>query len=187
MKAILGVSNRHVHLTEDDYIVLFGNNNIENQKNLVQTGEFASSSKVSLKTEKNIISNVRVLGPFRSYTQVEISKTDSYFLGLNPPVRNSGDIDYSAEITIIGPCGEIKKCCCIIATRHLHINHEDREKLGLLNIEQISIKVGNDIKSSILNNVFIKETEKGVLEVHLDTDDANGNLLKTGDEVELII
>ena len=186
MKVNLGVSNRHVHLTEDDYIKLFGNNEIEKQKDLVQPGEFASTSKVTLKTEKNKIDNVRVLGPFRSYSQVEISRTDSYILGLNPPVRNSGDVNGSEEITIIGPCGEIKRACCIIATRHLHINHLDREKMGLLDVEQISVKVGTDIKSSVLNNVFVKETENGVLELHLDTDDANTNLLKSGDQVELI-
>ena len=186
MKVNLGVSNRHVHLTEEDYVKLFGNNNIEIEKKLVQTGEYASSSKVLIKTDKNIINNVRVLGPFRSYTQVEISKTDSYFLGLNPPIRNSGDLSDGEEITIVGPCGEIKKSCCIIATRHLHLNHEDRIKLGLLGVDTISIRVGSDTKSAVLNNVYVKETEKGVLEIHLDTDDANGNLLKTGDQVELI-
>ena len=186
MKVNLGVSNRHVHLTEEDYNILFGNNIIEIQKELVQKGEFSSTSKVSIETEKNIINNVRVLGPFRKYTQVEISKTDSYFLGLNPPIRNSGELTNCEEITIIGPCGKIKKACCIIATRHLHLNHSDRERLNLLDKETISIKVGNNEKSAILNNVFVKETENGVLEVHLDTDDANGNLLKTGDEVELI-
>ena len=186
MKVILGVSNRHVHLTREDYVTLFGNDNIEKVKDLVQTGEYASASKVTLKTSKNVLNNVRVLGPFRSYSQVEISKTDSYFLGLNPPIRNSGDLDNSEEITIVGPCGEVTKRCCIIATRHLHINHEDREKLGLLNKEIISIRVVSQEKSAVLEKVYIKETEKGVLEVHLDTDDANGNLLKTGDFVELL-
>lgn len=186
MKVNLGVSNRHVHLTEEDYIILFGNNNIEKQKDLNQPGEFASTSKVTLKTEKNMLNNVRVLGPFRSYSQVEISKTDSYFLGLKPPVRNSGDIKESEEVTIVGPCGELKKTCCIIATRHLHINHVDREKLNLLDKELISIKVGNETKSAVLNNVYVKETPNGALEVHLDTDDANANLLKSGDQVELI-
>lgn len=186
MKVLLGVSNRHVHLTKDDYITLFGNDNIEKVKDLVQPGEFASSSKVSIKTPKNEINNVRVLGPFRKYTQVEISKTDSYMLGINPPVRNSGDLDNSEEITIVGPCGEVTKRCCIIATRHLHINNEDRKRLGLTDLKTISLKVESADKSAILENVFIKETENGALEVHLDTDDANGNLLKTGDMVELI-
>ena len=141
---------------------------------------------MTLKTEKSVINNVRVLGPFRSYSQVEISKTDSYLLGIDPPVRNSGDINGSEDITIIGPCGELKRSCCIIATRHLHINHADREKLNLLDKEVISIKVGDEIKSAILNNVYVKETPNGVLEVHLDTDDANANLLKNKDQVELI-
>ena len=92
MKVKIGVSNRHVHLTHDDYVLLFGNETIKKERDLVQKGQFASSSKVTIKTDKNYIENVRVLGPFRNYTQVEISKTDSYFLGINPPIRNSGDL-----------------------------------------------------------------------------------------------
>lgn len=185
MKVTIGVSNRHVHLTEEDYKILFKDIPFEKAKDLVQTGEFASTSKVTLKTNKNEIQNVRILGPLRKYTQVEVSKTDCYFLGINPPIRNSGDIDNSEEITIIGPYGEITKKCCIVATRHIHINLEDRIKYNLIGKEYVSVKVGND-KKAILQDVYIKESSNGVFELHLDTDDANANFIKTGDIAEII-
>lgn len=185
MKTIIGVSNRHIHISKEDYDILFGNMFMENINDLVQPGEFASNLVVKLKTEKNIIENVRVIGPIRTYTQVEISKTDSYLLGINPPIRTSGDLNGAANITIIGPLGEVTKGCCIIANRHLHINKDVRKQLCLDNVEKVKVKVGNE-KSAILYDVFIKETLNGALELHLDTDDANGNFIITGDTAEII-
>lgn len=185
MKVKIGVSNRHVHLTHDDYVLLFGNDTIKKERDLVQKGQFASSSKVTIKTDKNYIENVRVLGPFRNYTQVEISKTDSYFLGINPPIRNSGDLTDANEITIIGPMGSIVRKSCIISTRHIHINKSDRDNLGLTNIDYVKVEVGN-IKKSILYDVYIKESEDGVFELHLDLDDANACFLKNGDEATIL-
>lgn len=185
MKVKIGVSNRHVHLTHDDYVLLFGNETIKKERDLVQKGQFASSSKVTIKTDKNYIENVRVLGPFRNYTQVEISKTDSYFLGINPPIRNSGDLTDANEITIIGPMGSIVRKSCIIATRHIHINKSDIDNLGLTNIDYVKVEVGN-IKKSILYDVYIKESEDGVFELHLDLDDANACFLKNGDEATIL-
>ena len=185
MKVKIGVSNRHVHLTHDDYVLLFGNETIKKERDLVQKGQFASSSKVTIKTDKNYIENVRVLGPFRNYTQVEISKTDSYFLGINPPIRNSGDLTDANEITIIGPMGSIVRKSCIIDTRHIHINKSDRDNLGLTNVDYVKVEVGN-IKKSILYDVYIKESEDGVFELHLDLDDANACFLKNGDEATIL-
>ena len=186
MDVSIGISNHHIHLTKDDYYELFGTYEIENIRNLTQKGQFASSSKVSIKTDKSMLEGLRVVGPFRNYTQVEISKTDSYLLGINPPVRSSGDVAGSSVVTIIGPQGEIKKSCCIIANRHIHINHEDREKFGLLNVDKVSVKVVSD-KGAVLENVYIKESENGVFEMHLDTDDANACLLKNGDIGKIIL
>lgn len=186
MEVKIGVSNHHVHLSEEDYKKLFGSLPLEVFRNLVQTGQFASCYKVSIKTSKNRIDNVRLMGPLREYTQVEVSKTDAYFLGINPPVRDSGDLSGAEEVTIVGPCGEVTGNFCILANRHLHINHDDRVRLNLINKDSISIKVGG-LKSAVLNDVNIKETLNGVLEVHLDTDDANANLLKTGDSATIIL
>ena len=186
MKAILGISNRHVHLTEEDYKVLFGDEPLGVVKELVQPGQFSSDKKVTIKTEKRAFDGVRVLGPLRKYTQVEISKTDSFALGINPPIRNSGDLEGAATVTIVGPNGEVTKPCCILANRHLHINPTERKELGLVGIDKVAAKIVSE-KTTIFEDVFIKESEDFVLELHLDTDDGNGSLAKTGEEVEIII
>jgi putative phosphotransacetylase len=184
MKVKLGVSNRHVHLTKEHLKILF-NDDLEVTKKLVQPGEFASDLFVTLKTEKDTISEVRVLGPTRHYSQVEISKTDAYKLGLNPPVRESGDLSGSEPITLVGTTGEVHlEEGCILANRHIHITPGDVKKYHLKRKTKVSVKVPG-IKGGILHEVFLKVSENYALELHLDTDDANAFLLKTGDELEI--
>lgn len=187
MKIKVGISNHHVHLTNDTLKILFGENyKLEIEHALSQPEEFSSTAKVTLEGPKGRLENVRVVGPTRVYSQVEISKTDSFKLGVNPPVRNSGDLIGSSPITIIGPNGQITlNEGCIISTRHIHISYKDLEKYGLKNKQTVSIKIDSE-KSSILEKVYIKAMEKANLELHLDTDDANANMLKQSDEVELI-
>lgn len=182
MKVRIGVSNRHVHLTKDDFNILFGDIELIKDKDLYQPNQFASIYKVSIKTEKNELKNVRVLGPFRDYTQVEISKTDAYTLGINPPIRTSGDLKGSEVVTIVGPKGTVCKECCIIANRHIHITKEDKEKYNLN--DKLCVEVGNQ-KKSILYDVYLKVSDNSNMEMHIDTDDANGNFVKTGDEGEI--
>ena len=183
MKIEAKISNRHVHLTKEDYFLLFGDEELVVRNELSQPGEFASNNVVTLKTEKSIISNVRVLGPFRNYTQVEISKTDSYVLGVKPPVRNSGEIEDAVSITIVGTKGEITRDACIIAARHIHITKEQKEEHNIPDV--VSIKTFGE-KSTIFNNVSVKVSDNYYFELHLDTDDGNGALLKQGDIVEII-
>lgn len=185
MKVLLGISNKHVHLSTEDYKILFGDEPLNKVKDLVQPGQYASDKKVTVKTEKRAFEGLRVLGPLRSYTQVEVSKTDSFALGINPPIRNSGDLEESATVTIVGPCGEVTKPCCIIANRHIHINPKEREELGLVGVDKVSVKVEGE-KATVFDNVWLKEDESYVLELHLDTDDGNGALAKTGDYLEII-
>ena len=117
MQVILGVSNRHVHLKEEDYKILFGDEPLNKVKDLRQPGQFASDKLVTIKNGDREINHVRVLGPIRNYTQVEISKTDAYTLKLNPPIRTSGDLEGSSPITIIGPKGKIdlKEGCIFLS------------------------------------------------------------------------
>lgn len=185
MKVRVGVSARHVHLTREGLEVLFGKGyELEPKKDLSQPGQFASMETVKIKTEKGEIDKVRILGPVRSYNQVEISKTDAVKLGLNPPVRDSGDIKGSEPITLVGPLGVLRlEEGCILATRHIHISHEDREKLGLKE-DVVRVKVTND-KGGILENVKIKEADPSTFELHLDTDDANAHLIAQNDVVEI--
>lgn len=186
LKVSVGVSNRHVHLKESDLRVLFGDDySLENIGNLTQPGQFKSGATVTIKTDKAEINNVRVLGPNRLYTQVEISKTDSYKLGINPPVRNSGDIMNSAEVTIIGPKGEVTSNCCIIATRHIHISKEQRKYYKLDKVDMVNVLLPGD-KGGIITNVYLKEAPNSFFELHLDTDDANAHMIKNGDVVEIL-
>lgn len=183
----VGVSNRHVHLKKEDLEVLFGKDyELEVKKELTQPGTFASTSVVTLKTDKGVIENVRVLGPTRDYTQVEISKTDAYKLGINPPVRNSGDLSGSCCVTLIGTKGEITiEEGVIIATRHIHLSEEHIKKYNLDKNKTVSIKINGE-KGGILNNVYLKVLPNSYLELHLDTDDANAHLINNGDIVEVI-
>ena len=126
MKILLGVSNRHVHLSKDDYKILFDKDELTNIRDLVQPHQYVSDLFVDIRTPKNLIKKVRVLGPLRDYTQVEISKTDSYFLGLNPPVASSGELENASEIEIIGSCGSIVRKSAIIADRHIHITQKQK-------------------------------------------------------------
>lgn len=187
MRITIGVSNRHVHLTKEHLEILFGKNyELEIKNMLVQPGQFASTSTLTIKTEKSEIPNVRVLGPIRKYTQVEISKTDAYKLGINPPVRDSGDLKGSSPIELIGPNGSIKlEEGCIIADRHIHITPKLVEELGLEGVKKVSVEIKGE-KGGILNNVYLRVSENFALEMHIDTDDANAHLVKTGDIGEVI-
>jgi len=187
MKISIGVSNRHVHLTKEHLQILFGKNfELEKKNDLTQPGQYASTSLVTIKTEKSEIDKVRVLGPVRPYSQVEISKTDAYKLGLNPPVRNSGDLQGSSPVTIIGPNGSVElEEGCIIPTRHIHILPNQVSLYGLEGKDMVDVKINGE-KGGILTNVFIKPSEEAFFELHLDTDDANAHLIKNGDIGEIL-
>ena len=178
------VSNRHVHLTKEMYDLLF-DEEITKKYDLNQIGEFASNQTLTIKNGDKEINNVRVLGPFREYNQIEISKRDARTLGVNPPVKASGDLKDACDITIIGPYGEITRKACIIANRHIHVDNEIINKYNLQGISEVKVKV-DGIKGGILENVYLKETKKAYFEIHLDTDDANAFLIKQNDEVEII-
>ena len=186
MKVILGVSNRHVHLKEEDYKILFGDEPINKVKDLRQPGQFASDKFVTIKNGERQIEHVRVLGPIRNYTQVEISRTDAYTLKLNPPIRTSGQLEGSSPITIIGPKGELNlKEGCILANRHIHISPEEVKQYNLEGIKKVKVKIDGE-KGGILNNVYLKILEPSLLEMHIDTDEGNAFGVKTGDELEII-
>jgi putative phosphotransacetylase len=187
MKVSVGVSNRHIHLKEEHLKILFGEDyKLKVAKNLTQPGQFASTALLTIRTNKSEISNVRVLGPLRSYTQVEISKTDSYKLGINPPIRNSGDLKNSETVTLIGPEGVLEaKESCIIATRHIHLLPEQMKEYGLEGIEKVNVRINGE-KGGIIENVYLRPAENSYFEMHLDTDDANAHLISSGDVVEII-
>lgn len=175
MEIKVGVSNRHVHLTKEDLEILYGKGYELTIRNYIdQPGQFAANETVTLKTDKNIKENVRIVGPTRGYTQVELLDIDKDYFGLNPPVRNSGDLENSENIWIIGPKGKIyKKSACIIANRHIHIN--TRDKNNFYEDQIVSVKINNNI----INNVHIKIADNFALALHINKDDAQNNNIES--------
>ncbi len=183
MKVKVGVSNHHVHLTKETFEILFGKNAILHKKyDLKQKGQYSCLETVTLKTSKAIIENVRLIGPLRAYNQVEILSSDAKLLGINPPIRNSGDLANSESITIIGPNGQINlENGCIIANRHIHINSRAKCKYQDGNI--VKVKTKDNI---IIDNVHIKKDDTFSLQMHIDKDEASLFNLKNDDIVEIL-
>lgn len=182
----VGVSGRHVHLSKEDLEILFGENYKLNIKKELMAGDFAAEETVTIVGDKlKAIEKVRVLGPTRKDTQVEISSTDAVFLGVKAPIRISGDIRNSAAITIIGPKGVVrKKEGCIIAKRHIHMSPNDRKILGIEN-SRISVRVKGE-RAGVLEDIEVRVNENYNLEIHIDTDEANALNIKSGDFVQLL-
>ncbi|GGK12508.1 propanediol utilization phosphotransacylase [Caldalkalibacillus thermarum] len=187
-KIPVGISNRHVHLSPEHLEQLFGKGyELTELKPLSQPGQFAAQETVTLVGPKGEIPKVRILGPARGHTQVEISKTDSYKLGVNPPVRDSGDIEGTPGIKIIGPKGEVElDKGVIIASRHIHFHTSDAEKFGVKDGDRVRIRAGGE-RAVIFENVLCRVSDNYALDCHLDTDEGNAAGLKTGDYVELIL
>ena len=181
MKIKVGVSNRHIHLCKEDADILFGENYEFTKRNdLGQTGEYACNEVVAVSTDNYVFDHVRVMGPLRDYTQVEVSLDDANLLGINPPVRDSGDLDNSEAVWITGPVGKIyKENCCIRANRHIHCNKFDN--INHNNRDIVNVK----FKDQIIDNVHIKMKDSYILEMHVDRTDANTYGLNNGDYIDL--
>lgn len=184
----LGVSNRHIHLTQETFQKLFGSDaEFEVMRPLYQPGEFASKHTISVVGPKlRNIPSIRILGPLRSYDQVEVSMTDAIFLGINPPVVNSGTLDEAAPLTLIGPKGSVYlEKCAIIASRHVHMTNSDAAKFGLKNGDFCKVRIGGN-KGTIYENVLVRTNDDWKLQIHLDTDDANAANIIDETSVEFI-
>lgn len=181
-KVPVGISNRHLHVTQEDLETLFGKGyQLTQKKPLSQPGQFASEETVTLIGPKNAIKNVRILGPVRPQTQVEISRTDSFTLGINPPVRDSGSISGTPGIIIEGPKGRIElKEGVIIAQRHLHLHTDEAKELNLNDQDRIAVRFEGE-RSVVFNNVLIRVGPKFAKDLHLDLDEANAAGLSNGD------
>ena len=176
------VSNRHIHLTIEDTEKLFGNGKkLTSFKELSQIGQFAANETVILSNGDKKIEGVRVVGPERKESQIEVSKTDARYLGINAPIRLSGDLENTPGIIVKGLEGEIKlEKGVIVAQRHLHCSLKESEKLGIEHGRDISIKVAG-MRSAVLYCVQIRVNSSFRLAIHLDTDEANALDVKSGD------
>lgn len=183
----IGVSARHVHLTQEHVETLFGPGYQLTKKKELMGGQFASNETVTIIGLKlRAIENVRVLGPVRKETQVEVSATDAIKLGMSVPVRMSGDIANSAPIAIVGPKGAIYlKEGCIVAMRHIHMSPKDAQAAGVKNGDIVSVKADNE-RGTIFNHVAIRVDDSFTLEMHIDTDEANAAKIATGNTVTII-
>jgi propanediol utilization protein len=182
IKVPVGISNRHLHVSLSDLETLFGKGHeLKPTKDLSQPGQFACEETVTLIGPKGTISKVRILGPVRPATQVEISKTDSFVLGLTPPVRDSGSVSGSPGIIIEGPAGKVElKEGVIIAQRHLHLQTDEAAAMGLKDKEIISIRFGG-ARETLFGNILVRVHPNFKMDLHLDTDEANAAGLNNGD------
>ena len=184
----VGVSNRHIHLNQADLETLFGAGyQLTPLKDLSQPGQYACKETLTLiGPAMRPIEGVRVLGPLRSKSQVEISLTDSYVLKVKPPVRESGKIQGSAGITIIGPKGVVQlKEGCIIANRHIHMSPEDGARFGVKDGETVTVDV-NGNRRTRWYDVQVRVHKDFRLEMHVDTDDANAAGIGNGFKVKVV-
>jgi len=184
----VGVSNRHIHLSTEDLETLFGKGyQLTPIKDLSQPGQFACKEQLTIVGPSlRPIEGVRVLGPVRKASQVEISRTDSFTLKVKPPVRESGDIKGSAPITIIGPKGTVTlKEGCIIANRHIHMSDQEGKAFGLNDGDYVTVEVNGERRTTFYD-VQVRVNKAFRLEMHIDTDDANAAGIGNGAKVKIV-
>ena len=175
----IGVSNRHIHLDRADMDALFGPGSELTVKKML--GQYAAEETVTIRGPKGELNRVRVLGPLRNETQIEISVADGFVLGVKPPVRESGQIEGTPGIEIIGPKGSVKKERGVIAAlRHIHMTPEIAERLGYRDGQYVQTKI-EGLRGALLCNVLVRVSEKYALEMHIDVEEANALGVKTGD------
>lgn len=185
-KIPLGISNRHVHLGGEDLATLFGNGaKLSRLRDLSQPGQFVSEQTVTLVGPKGVIEKVRILGPLRSRTQVEISVSDCFKLGIRAPIRDSGDLQGTARLTLVGPLGSVTLEGGIIAARHIHMHPRDAEVFGVQNGDRVNVRCAGP-RAIIFSEVLVRVHESYRLEMHLDVDEANAASLANGDLLEIM-
>jgi putative phosphotransacetylase len=182
-----GISNRHIHVRKEDLETLYGKGyTLSPKKDLSQRGQFACEETVKLVTMKGQIENVRILGPERSSTQVEISVTDSFALGIRAPFRESGDTVGTPGVLVVGPAGfKYIPEGVIIPLRHIHMDPQTASKLEVQDKEIVSVETEGP-RSVIFNNVMVRIREDFTLDFHIDTDEANAAGLNNSSFVRIL-
>lgn len=186
-KLPIALSNRHIHLSQDHLDILFGPGyELTKTKDLSQPGQFACEEKVDVIGPKREIKGVRILGPVRGDTQFEVSIADAFTLGIEPIVRNSGDIANTPGAKIIGPKGQVDlEEGIIVAARHIHMHTSDGEDFGVEDKQMVKVRVGGP-RGLVFDNVLVRVNEAYALEMHVDLEEGNAAGIKNGDLVELI-
>ena len=170
----LGISNRHIHLCAEDYDRLFPNHPISEKKELLQPGQYAADQTVTLVGPNGQLKIVRLLGPLRSTSQVEISRTDARTLGIAAPLRMSGSIEGTPGVRLISPFAELDLASgVIVAQRHIHMSPLDALILRVSHGDKVSVAINGDERRLIFDNVAVRVSPDMRLEMHIDTDEAN--------------
>lgn len=187
-KVPVGISNRHIHLTQEHIEVLFGaGHELTRTKDLSQPGQFACEEVVTLVGPKGSMPGVRVLGPARKATQIELAATDTFKLGVKPPVRDSGALEGTPGVEIVGPNGKVQlDDGVIIAARHIHMTTEDAQKYNLKDGDHVKVSIPGP-RAGIFERVLIRVNDNYALDMHVDTDEGNAFGIKNGDLVEVIL
>jgi len=173
-KVPVEISARHIHLSKEDLEKLFGAGyELEKAKQLFQPSDFACQETINIQNYSNVLKNIRIVGPLRKQTQVEISRTDAISIGVNPPLRLSGDLKNSAKIVLQGPEGEVElNEGLIIAQRHFHCATDEAKNLELKTGDFISVKIESE-RPVIFEKVVVRVEDDYKLCLHLDTDEGN--------------
>jgi putative phosphotransacetylase len=182
-----GVSNKHIHLTRRDLDVLFGYGyELTVKKHLSQPGQYAAEECVEVIGPKGSFPKVRILGPLRKHTQIELARTDCFKVGVKAPVRSSGDLKGTPGIILRGPAGTLQvKEGVIVADRHIHLSAREADQFGLYNGDHVNVIIGGE-KPGIMENVLIRAGDGNAMDFHIDTDDANAFGLHNGSLVTAI-
>ncbi|MBI5246660.1 MAG: phosphate propanoyltransferase [Elusimicrobia bacterium] len=183
-----GVSVKHCHLTKEHFKILFGANaEPKRVKDIKQPGFYAAEECIDVKGPKGVLKKIRLVAPYRDHTQIELAATDAFAIGLNPPVRESGDVKGSAGAVLIGPMGQVEiKEGVIVAQRHLHFSPSEAAALGITSGETVRVRAGTGGgRAVVFEDVVVRVGPKYSLEFHVDTDEANTAGLKTGDFVHI--
>lgn len=181
----VAVSARHIHLSPDHVQALFGGP-LTAEFDLRQPGNFAAHQRVRIEGPKGGFDNVRVLGPSRGRTQVEVSRTDTFALGIEAPVRLSGDLDGTPRVRLVGPAGSVETDGLIIAARHIHMHPDDAVRWGVQDRQEVEVRVTGTGRDMTFSDVIIRVQPNAFTEMHIDTDEANAAGIKGGAEGALV-
>lgn len=184
----IAVSARHCHVSEEDFFHLFGANaQLKVWKELSQPGQFAAEQVITIKGPRGQIDKVRVLGPFRQDTQIEISQTDAIKLGVSPPIRMSGDLENSSPIILIGTHGILhKENGLIIAQAHIHMSETEAAIFNVADQDIVKVEITNEVRQIQIMNVVVRVSPNFRLEMHIDTDEANAASITTNQTGKLM-
>lgn len=186
LRIVVGVSNKHAHLSRVDLRTLFGQDEMTVHRPVRQPGEFAATEFIAVHGSKATFPKVRLMGPCRARSQVELSRTDCVTLGVDAPVTQSGHLDQAAPIDIEGPRGRIRLGHgAMVAARHIHMGPGHAERLGLADQDLVQVRFGGQ-RGGVLDNFVIRIKDEWVPEIHLDTDEAHALGIRSGDHAELI-